>query len=234
MGPRALVLVVGAMMGAATLAGCSDDGEGPEASTSSPTSSTAPPGPDGGDCDVDTRMPTVPTWAAHGGSWEGFLRPDADRPQGIRGDGAPGEPGLGLLIDHASGPFDAVEVEVDLALVYGRHPDGAGLVFHWTGDSYNIVRYSPSEGGWHLFTVIDGNRSKVDAPAPATVPKGPSWCEWVTLRVVADGHDIEVFQDGETVLSATLQPDASAKGQAGLFVRGDSVALFDGYAAREG
>lgn len=213
------------------IAGCLDDPadtDAPPTSTSSSTPTSAPP-PSGG-CEADVAsLPLLPTWAAHGGSWSGFAQADPARPQGIRGEGE-AEPGLGLLVDHATGPFEAVDVQVQFALVSGRHPDGAGLVFHWDGGSYNIVRYSPSEGGWHLFTVIDGERSKVDTSPLPDAPVLPAWCEWTTLRIVSDGAEVEVLQDGEAVLHATLPSGASAAGQVGLFVRGDTVALFGGYA----
>ncbi|HJQ93764.1 MAG TPA: hypothetical protein VJ874_05715 [Candidatus Thermoplasmatota archaeon] len=146
----------------------------------------------------------------------------------MRGEGND-DPGLSLLVDHAAPASPSLDASVDLALVSGRHPDGAGLAFHWVGDSYNIVRYSPSEGGWHLFTVIGGERAKVNTTVPPGAPAGPAWCDWTTLRLVAQGAEVQAFQDGGLVLEASLPTGASTSGQAGLFVRGDSVALFADY-----
>jgi hypothetical protein len=228
---RPLVIVLLAAMLAAT-AGCADPADPTGAGTSSTSSSaTTAPAPGGGDCDVDAPLPLLPTWAGHEGEWSGFVQVDAVRPQGIRGAGDAGDPGLSLLVDHGMEPTSSLDVAVDLALVSGVHPDGAGLAFHWTGPSYNIVRYSPSEGGWHLFTVIEGNRTKVE-PRPLDVLHWVDPCEWVTLRIVADGRDVRAYQGQSLVLEATLPAAASSSGQAGLFLRGDTVALFDGYIVR--
>lgn len=200
--------------------------------TATPSPSPAPPPGPTGDCDAGDPLPTAPTWAAHGGTWATFVQAETRHPQGIRGAGAAGEPGLSLLVDHGTPASPSFDASVNFALVSGEHPDGAGLAFHWTGDSYNIVRYSPSEGGWHLFTVIDGERTKVNATAnPASMP-GPAWCQWTGLRVVAEGANVEVWQDGVSVLRASLPDGASTSGQGGLFLRGDTVALFDGYSRR--
>lgn len=218
------------MLGALVLAGCLGDGArgGPGSSVSATESQTSGPGPGAG-CDVAAGLPVPPTWAAHGGAWGTFIQPDLGRPHGFRGAGA-ADPGLSLLVDHSVPASSAVDAGVDLALVSGRHPDGAGLAFHWSGASYNLVRYSPSEAGWHLFTVVDGERTKANATYPAVAPPGPAWCAWTTLRVLADGRDVQAFQDGQLVLQAALPEGASTSGEAGLFVRGDSVALFAGYA----
>lgn len=217
------------VLAVAALAGCAGDdaGAGPSASSTGSQTSTSP-GPDV-ECDLDAALPVPPTWAAHGGSWGTFLQPDLVHAQGYRGAGA-ADPGLSLLVDHSTPASATADVSVDIALVSGQHPDGAGLAFHWSGDSYNIVRYSPSEGGWHLFTVIDGERTKANATVVADAPAAPQWCAWTTLRVLANGADVQVFQDGEPVLEATLPEGSSTSGEAGLFVRGDSVALFADYA----
>lgn len=213
----------------AVLAGCLGDGAGPSPEPSSTASQTSSdPGPSQ-DCDVDSGLPVLPNWAAHGGAWGTFVQPVPGRPQGIRGAGS-ADPGLSLLVDHSTPASSTIDASVDFALVSGEHPDGAGLAFHWSGESYNIVRYSPSEGGWHLFTVMDGERTKANATSPTTVPAGPGWCAWTTLRVLAEGAEVQVFQDGQAVLEATLPDGASTSGEAGLFVRGASVALFAGYA----
>lgn len=214
--------------------GCADGadppGSAPSSSSSSTTTAPAPP-PNGGDCDVDAPLPLLPTWADHAGEWSGFMQVDAARPQGIRGAGDAADPGLSLLVDHGMEPTSALDVEVGFSLVSGVHPDGAGLAFHWTGPSYNVVRYSPSEAGWHLFTIIEGNRTKVETE-PMDVVRWVEPCDWVTLRVVAEGHDVKAYQGQHLVLEATLPPPASGSGQAGLFLRGDTVALFHGYTVR--
>lgn len=218
------------LLGAMLVAGCTSPGQDgePEPSSLSPSPTPAPPGRD---CDAELGgLPVPPTWAAHGGAWSTVALADALPPHGLRGAGTD-DPGLSLLIDHSAGPFTTVEATVEVLLVRGGHPDGAGLAFHWDGPSYNLVRYSPSEAGWHVFTVVEGNRTKLDAAYAPTPPPLPGWCAWTQLRVVARGAEVQVFQDGEAVLEATLPPAASASGQAGLFVRGDGVALFRGYAA---
>lgn len=210
------------------LAGCLGDSAAPEPGTSATASQTpSDPGP-AQDCDVDADLPLLPNWAAHDGAWATFVQPDLGMPQGIRGAGS-ADPGLSLLVDHGTAASSSLDASVEFAMVSGRHPDGAGLAFHWAGESYNIVRFSPSEGGWHLFTVIDGERTKADATAPTTLPALPGWCAWTTLRVLAEGAQVQVFQDGQAVLEATLPDGASTSGEAGLFVRGDSVALFADY-----
>lgn len=227
-GPAAMAMALMA------LAGCTDGagtGQGDGQGTSSASSSTTGNGPTAGDCDVQAPLPLPPTWVAHGGAWAAFVQVDPGHPEGIRGAGDAGDPGLSLLVDHAMGSLSAIEVQASFALVSGTHPDGAGLVFHWTGPSYNIVRYSPSELGWHLFTVIEGNRTKVE-PEPIDVVRAVDACEWVTLRIVADGPDVKAYQGEHLILQATLPAEASQAGRSGLFLRGDTVALFDGYSAR--
>jgi hypothetical protein len=217
---------------ASVLSGCVDGSDGAPTATGTSTSSSSPsPGP-ASDCDLDAPLPLAPTWAAHGGTWGSFVQPDVAHPQGIRGEGTPGEPGLSLLVDHGVPASATVDASVRFALVSGFHPDGAGLAFHWAGDSYNLVRYSPSEGGWHLFTVIDGERTKLNATVEPDGPPSPTWCEWTELKVVAAGASVEVWQDDAAVLRTTLPDGASTSGQVGLFLRGDTVALFDQYARR--
>jgi hypothetical protein len=122
-----------------------------------------------------------------------------------------------------------LDLNVDLLLASGEHPEGAGVAFHWSGDSYNLVRYSPSEGGWHAFTVIGDNRTKLETPPEPGAPEGPGFCRWATLRVEVVGEDVRVYQDGAAVLTAVLPAEAVREGLAGLFLRGESVGLFTGY-----
>jgi hypothetical protein len=225
------VLALAAMAALVATGGCLDEGPTQDGESTTSSSSSPPTPAPAASCDADAPLPLLPSWAGHGGSWAGFVQADPAHPDGIRGQGDPAEPGLSLLVDHGQQSVPAIVVEVDLALVSGEHPDGAGVAFHWTGASYNIVRYSPSEGGWHLFTVIDGNRTKID-PVPLDVQRTVDLCQWVQLRVVADGLDVQAYQDGHLILEATLPDAASACGQAGLFLRGNTVALFDDYATR--
>jgi hypothetical protein len=222
-----------AVLALAALSGCLGADGGPGAAPAGPQEpgpEPAPAPPPAGDCDAAVSgLPVPPTLVPHGGAWSSFVQPDLQGPQGYRGVGA-ADPGLSLLVDHAAGSRAEVQATVHMLLVSGAHPDGAGLAFHWQGGSYNIVRYSPSEGGWHVFTVVDGERAKVNATVAPDAPPVPGWCSWTEMSIVARGADVQVFQDGQEVLAAALPDGAATEGEVGLFVRGGSIALFRGLA----
>lgn len=177
----------------------------------------------------DTLAPgAIPAgWTAHRGSW-GVVGNVTDPTHllVLRGAGE-ADPGLSSLVAPvAVGDFNAT---VSFKMLSGEHPQGAGLVFGFQDEeNHQILRYSLSENGWHLFTVLEGNRQK---RSEGSVVGGtlPQFNEWVTLRVESRGGHVQAFDGSTKVIDYRLPAEAVRVGGVGPFVRGDTVAVFDDF-----
>lgn len=164
-------------------------------------------------------------WIAHHGNWS-MTTGSGGHARVLQGTGQ-AEPGLSSLVDHKDGVFAVFTLEVDFLMVSGEHPQGAGLVFDWKDENnYQIVRYSISEQGWHLFTVVNGNRNKQSDTTLANTTN-PQFNQWLHLRVVQSSGRVTAYDNATKVLEYTLKPGDSASGFVGVFCRGDTKALFD-------
>ncbi|MEA3143587.1 MAG: hypothetical protein QOG31_911 [Thermoplasmata archaeon] len=164
-------------------------------------------------------------WTVHKGSWGAASNAtDAAHPLVLRGAGV-AEPGLSSIVPPQS--FTDFEATVAFKMLSGQHPQGAGLVLQFKDDdNYQIIRYSTTENGWHLFTVTAGNREK-QGSASVAGETHPEQNQWVNLRVVSSGGHVQAFDGATKVIDYTLPATASHSGGVGPFVRGDTVAVFD-------
>lgn len=196
------------------LAGCAGD-EGPGDQTPTETATDYCPG-----IDASTQ---VLTWTKHGGEW-GAQAAGAGRQDVVCGQA---DRALSSLVNDLAGPFGNLEANVDFYMLGGD--SGAGLVLHFQDEqNFNIVRYSVREQGWHLFTVVEGNRQKQDEASFNPPTTNPDYNEWVSLRVTSqDGH-IQAFDGDTKVIDYLLKPEASHTGRVGYFLRDTGMAaLFD-------
>jgi hypothetical protein len=225
---RLLALVL-ALLTVSALAGCSDAGDGGR-----PSTSTGPTGH--GSTGTTTAADACPSvgedtgvagWTAHGGRWgeEGVVDGRADIVCG-KATGA-----VQSLV-HDSGTYSSFEANVTFDMLAGD--SGAGLVFHFADEeNFNIVRYSIREQGWHLFTMIDGERQKEENATVEGPTTNPELHEWVELRVVAEDGVVMAY-DGETkVIDFELPEGASHQGRIGYFLRdAGMVAAFDAFSVQ--
>lgn len=115
---------------------------------------------------------------------------------------------------------------------------GAGLVVHYVNATeYQIIRYSPREQGWHLFTVItkpDGtvNRTKQDSASVTPPTTNPDFDQWVHLTVRSVNGTITAFDGTTKVIEYVLPAGHSTTGTVGYFLRAQQAAQFEGLTAR--
>jgi hypothetical protein len=128
--------------------------------------------------------------------------------------------------------FRDLEANVTFRMLAGD--SGAGLVLHFRDErNFNIVRYSPREQGWHIFTVVEGNRQKQDEGSVTPPTTNPELGEWVGLRVRSEGGNVTAWHGDVKVIEYTLRPEASHEGRVGLFLRDEGMAAhFRGFSAR--
>lgn len=207
---HALLLIV------LSLAGCvnsnaDDDGRG-SSSTTAPIDS----------CPAVTSSTGVTGWTSHGGQW-GFESADTSVVCGKANRA------LVSLVNDTLGPFDDLEILVSFNMLDGD--SGAGLVIHFADDeNYNIVRYSPREQGWHLFTLVDGNRQKQREASVTPPTTNPELHDWVQLTVRSEQGHIRAYDGLTKIIDYQLQPEASHNGKVGLFLRDTGMAaLFDDF-----
>jgi hypothetical protein len=178
-----------------------------------------------------TPMGSVTTgWKKYDGTWAAQANTTSPlHPTVMQGQG---RDALASLVANEAGTFTDVNVSVDFNMIQGEHPQGAGLVWHFQDDqNYNILRYSISEQGWHVFTMIKGTRDKRDA---GTLANGtsPQFNEWHHLTLTSIGGHVKVWDGDTQVIDYTLPSDASHDGRVGIFVRGTGVAQFDNFAVK--
>ncbi|MHB1260790.1 MAG: family 16 glycoside hydrolase [Thermoplasmatota archaeon] len=201
-------------------AGCTTPGDGgPSTTTSTATDADVCPGVG--------ETTAVAGWTAHGGQWG-----EVDSMEGHDGVVC-GEAGDALQsLVRTAGIFSNLEANVSFNMLAGD--SGAGLVIHFADDeNFNIVRYSPREQGWHLFTMVGGNRQKQDDASVTPPTTNPELHEWVKLRIVStDGH-IEAYHGNIKVIEYRLPPEASHEGRVGYFLRDAGMAAaFDDFTVR--
>lgn len=165
-------------------------------------------------------------WDVYGGTWTIANASAAGRVLAARGDA---EPGLSSLVNDGFGSVDSFDLQVTAGLLSGMDPQGVGVVFNWRDEgNYTIIRYSTHEHGWHLFTVIDGERTKQEN---ATLVPGtdPGFNVWMALHVVQEKGRVTAYDGATKVIEYELSEAEPQKGRVGLFVRGNSRAYFDDF-----
>jgi hypothetical protein len=212
-------LPVAALLALSALAGC--------AATDTSTSTSQAPAAIEEEFDTLAAGGKPAGWTVHKGTW-GAAENSTDKahPLVLRGAGE-AEPGLSSIV----APLSVADFEAAVAfkMVSGQHPQGAGLVFHFQDDdNYQIIRYSITENGWHLFTVIDGNRQKQNAASVAGETH-PEANQWVDFRVESKAGHVLAYDGATKVIDYQLPTGAAPSGGVGPFVRGDTVAVFDDF-----
>jgi hypothetical protein len=199
------------------LPGCAedDDGNGGESTTETTTAA-------GVAACTETPSGTVPGYTIHGGSWRELASYDGHSGVICGNTTTP----LASLVKDA-GSFTDFEALVSFNMLAGD--SGAGLVVHFADEqNYNIVRYSPREQGWHLFTMVAGNRQKQDDASVTPPTTNPEIGQWVQLSVRSQGGHVTAFDGNVKVIDYTLKPEASHTGKVGFFLRDDGMAaVFD-------
>jgi hypothetical protein len=224
---KATILVSTLCLGL-VLSGCTTQSPAPTNSshpTSHATATTFAQGPGANQSFDGASIPTG--WVAHKGNWT-TKAGTGGHEKVLEGKGD-ADPGLSSLVDHADGEYSDFTLEVDFMMISGEHPQGAGVVFDWKDDkNYQIVRYSISEQGWHIFTVVNGNRNKQDE-ATLENTTAPQFGQWVHLKVVQQGNEVNVYDGATRVLEYFLKDQDSKSGFIGVFCRGDTLAQFDNF-----
>lgn len=141
-----------------------------------------------------------------------------------------GDAALHTLLVAPAGSLTDLDANVSFVLEAGEHPNGAGLAIHYADDhNYQIIRYSTSENGWHIFTMRDGNRDK---QSDATVEGAPTHAfgDEVHLRVHSEDGRVTVYDEDVLAVDYVLPAEMSHEGGVGLFIRGQSTVAFDDFA----
>lgn len=182
-------------------------------------------------CPQVTETSVVPPgWVEHGGQW-GVVLGMEDHVDAICGKAmAP----LAHVVAHATS-YDNVVANVSFNMLQDAvgGGSGAGLVINWQDvDNYVIVRYSPREQGWHLFTMIAGERTKQDEASVTPPTTNPDYHEWIPLSVRHEAGHVTAYDGTTKVIDYMLPEGASRSGYVGYFLRDNGmVALFDDFSA---
>ena len=229
-------------------AGCLQHGDGADpvdepvpgeaaACPSAHTTDAAPEDPSPAPVPVREGFETLPSivvvnglpagWSATDGSWQ--VRADDRAPEGdkvLYGQGD-ADPGFSMALAGSAGSLSDLEMQVSFRIACVEHPSGIGVVLHVAGpEEYQILRFSPTESSWDMFTVKDGVRER--QPTAAILPgTDPEPGAWTTLRVTSEGGRIEAFDGATQVLGFDLPAGHAGEGQVGLFLRGASSGDFD-------
>lgn len=210
------------------LAGCSG-GEGDETDPT-PTPTPTPTAEPTDFCPTVTSSTLVPGWTKQGGDWGPAVNMQGEV-ESVCGEAT--QP-LSILLSPA-GSFGAVVANVSFAMLGDDigGGSGAGLVINYKdADNYVIVRYSPREQGWHLFTMTGGEREKRDEASVTPPTTNPEYREWVNLTVRHEAGHVTAFDGTTKVIDYMLPAGSSLSGQVGYFLRDTGMAaLFDDFTA---
>ncbi len=119
------------------------------------------------------------------------------------------------------------EIAVRLKAVKGRGDQGGGIMWRVLNrNNYYVVRYNPLEDNYRLYSVRNGHRRMI-ATATAALPAG----EWIALRIVQHGAQIQCYLNGDKLIEAADSTLARAGG-VGLWTKADAATSFDGFVVR--
>lgn len=115
-----------------------------------------------------------------------------------------------------------VDVAVRYKPVAGRTDQAAGIIVRAQNfENYYVVRANALENNVRLYRVVDGRRTEF-AGVDVRVPSGT----WQILRITAEGAHFTVYLDDKRLFAADDRTIADT-GRVGLWVKSDSVTLFD-------
>jgi hypothetical protein len=123
------------------------------------------------------------------------------------------------------GPYTDVDVSVHFKPIAGREDASGGIVFRFADGRYYVVRANALENNFRLYYYDRGRHQLASAKV-----QPPALGQWHTIRVVAVGHRIQAWLDGQRLLD---QRDTRfGAGQVGLWTKADSVTAFDDLVVR--
>lgn len=213
----------------ASAAGCLRDPNAPNSTSHASTKAAAttsqavpPAGHEAHEAFAGTSLPSG--WVAHNGNWT----INASKLEG-EGDG---RIGFSSLVNHGAGSFSVFTLDINFMMLSGEHPQGAGVVINWKDEkNYQIIRYSISEQGWNLFTLVDGTRDK-QSSATVSNSAAPDFGTLVHLKVTQKDGKVMAYDGDAKVIEFTLRSNDSKSGFVGAFCRGDTVADFDDFSVK--
>lgn len=227
------------------MAGCTGSSPAPASTTTvayvpftpnaTPTCQNMPPGVTA----TETFDGTAPGWTTAKGTWTAQVNETAKsatkvmRGISLRETSADK---VSVLVACPLGKYTNLDLTVWLRNV---EPDdglsaGAGIVIHYNDPTnMQIIRFSPREAGWHIFTwTPDAPRVKQNEASIATGIFHED-DEWIQLRVVSANGHITAYDAGTPVLQYELPAGHSGVGAVGLFLRAaadsDTTADFDDF-----
>lgn len=122
--------------------------------------------------------------------------------------------------------FQDVDISVAVRAHEGEEDRGGGVVFRADGaKTYYIARWNPLEHNAKFYKVVDQFRSAIGAVETQLDPGA-----WHTLRVLAEGSNLELFIDDTSVLRVTDDSIPNA-GAVGLWTKADAETGFDDFVA---
>jgi hypothetical protein len=111
----------------------------------------------------------------------------------------------------------------------GRVDRAVGVVWRYKDENnYYVARSNILEKNVRLYRVVDGRRIRFAGKEKLEFKAG----EWQTLKIEHKGYTIAVFLNGEKLFEAEDKtfPDA---GKIGVWIKSDSITLFDDLNAEE-
>lgn len=114
------------------------------------------------------------------------------------------------------------DLSVRLRVDSGEEDQAGGLVWRYQdANNYYVARINPLEANFWLYRVVAGKRTQL-AGERANAKTG----QWVALRIVHVGDQIDCYLDGQRVMAAKdrsiMQP-----GRVGLWTKADASTSFD-------
>jgi hypothetical protein len=115
-----------------------------------------------------------------------------------------------------------VDITVSLKATSGENNRGGGVIFRAKSEKdHYVARWNPVEKNVRIYSLVGDARVDI-----ASADLDIDAAKWHTLRVVAQGDEIEVFVDDQPVVRATDKTFQEA-GMIGLWTKGDAATLFD-------
>jgi hypothetical protein len=126
-----------------------------------------------------------------------------------------------VAVAAADAPGD-VRLAVKCKAVSGEVDQTCGLVFRYRDqNNYYLARSNALEGNVRLYHVRDGKRAQIGT-WDGQVPAGA----WIDLAVTAKGEALTVHFNGQKVIEGK-DGAFTGGGKVGLWIKADSVTLFD-------
>ncbi|MDE2060587.1 MAG: DUF1080 domain-containing protein [candidate division NC10 bacterium] len=117
--------------------------------------------------------------------------------------------------------YQDLELEVRFKAVEGSEDRGGGLIWRYQDpDNYYIARANPLEDNFRIYRVVRGVRRQLASSYFKVTSE-----VWHSMRIVAQGDQMECFYDGKKYL--TVRDPTFRHGKIGLWTKSDAVTYFD-------